>query len=113
MTEFPESPELVEFRLDRDGVDFTLRHPIVRDIADQLCAAFRDAGGVNFVSWEIIRDGLAPMTLTMRPAGGRTPEFLAARYREALECIAAGGVDPAGIARGTLAGFGERKDGGT
>jgi hypothetical protein len=104
--EIPDA-ELVALHVDRDGMEFTMRHPIVRDIAEQLCAAFREARGVNFVSWEITTEGLGPMTLTMRRGGGRTPEFLASRYREALECIAIGGVDPVGIARGTLAAFGE------
>lgn len=85
---FPE-PELVELHMDRSGVDITLRHPIIPLIADHLAAAFKDAGGENYVTFEISHPELGPLSLIMQRRWRDTPERKATKYHDALTRIAA------------------------
>lgn len=94
--------ELVELHLDDRGVDFKMRHPIVPIMAEHLAAAFKDAGGVNYVSFEIDTAELGPLLLTMQRRWGETPERQAARYRAALHAIASGDGDARMIAQGEI-----------
>jgi DNA-directed RNA polymerase subunit L len=86
-TEVIQEPELVDLHLDKSGLEFRMRHPIIVTMANHLADAFKAAGGINFVSFEITHVDLGPMTLTMRRRAGQTPEMLADRYRQALEHI--------------------------
>ena len=98
----PEA-ELVEMHMDKSGLEFRLKHPIVPVMAQHLVEAFKAAGGVNYVSFEINTEDLGPLTMTMQKRWGKTPDALAHKYRDALEKIRDGGVDAAALAKAALA----------
>lgn len=82
----PEA-ELVEMHYDKNGLNFTMKHPIIPTIAEHLAEAFKAAGGINFVSFEIDHTDLGPLELVMQRRWGKTPANMAHRYRIALERV--------------------------
>lgn len=82
----PEA-QIVEMHLDQSGFNFKVQHPVVPLLATYLADAFRDAKGINFVSFDIDHPEIGPLQLVMQRRLGATPANLAHRYREALERI--------------------------
>jgi DNA-directed RNA polymerase subunit L len=82
----PDVPpvEIVHAHIDERGVDFAMRHPIVPTMAEHLAEAFRNAGGVNYVTFEINHPEMGRLSLRMQRAEGETPETQARRLRRVV-----------------------------
>lgn len=76
--------QLTELHLDERGLEFRMKHPIVPLMAEHLAEAFKDAGGVNYVAFDVNCDDIGPLVLTMQRRLGETPEMQVRRLRATL-----------------------------
>lgn len=79
--------QLTELHLDERGLEFRMKHPIVPLMAEHLAEAFKDAGGVNYVAFDVNCEDIGPLVLTMQRRLGETPEMQVRRLRATLRQI--------------------------
>lgn len=70
-----------------EGTEVSFQGEVVQVVAAGLAAAFKDAGGANYLALELEHEELGPLVLTMQRRWGKEPYKVAGELRAALEDI--------------------------